>query len=133
MTVRRLSVCQRLATSFGVVLILTGLLTWSSLDTIRRLGGMLVTAVNEDARVADLIGSVKLKLHETKELSTATQFSYSISHVVKVDASETKNTVALGDCSTCHAFGEAEDHRQNFLKTGHGRLRLRQRATAAAA
>lgn len=113
---RRLSVCQKLATSFGVVLILTGLLTWSSLDTIRRLGGMLVVAVNEDARVADLIGSVKLKLHEMKELSTATQFSYSVTHVVKVDASQARTTERLGDCSTCHAFGEAEDHRQNFLK-----------------
>ncbi len=111
---RRLSVCQQLAMSFGVVLILTGLLTWSSLDTIRRLGGMLGTAVNEDARVADLIGSVKLKLHEMKELSTATQFSYSVSHVVKVK--ETKTTEGLGECSTCHAFGAAEDHRQDFAK-----------------
>ena len=111
---RRLSVCQQLAMSFGVVLILTGLLTWSSLDTIRRLGGMLGTAVNEDARVADLIGSVKLKLHEMKELSTATQFSYSVSHVVKVK--ETKTTQGLGECSMCHAFGAAEDHRQNFAK-----------------
>jgi len=112
--VRRLSVCQKLATSFAVVLILTGLLTWSSLDTIRRLGGMLGTAVNEDARVADLIGAIKLKLHEMKELSTATQFSYSVSNVVRVK--ETKTTAGLGECSMCHAFGAAEDHKQNFAQ-----------------
>ena len=121
---RRLSVSQKLVTSFGVVLVLTGLLTWSSLDTIRRLGGMLQTAVNEDARVADLTGAIKLRLHEMKELSAATQFSYSVSHVVQVGGHNARMIQELGECSTCHAFGAAEDHRQNFRKlasvaTGH--------------
>src|SRR5690242_12392550 len=47
---RNLTIGQKLTISFGVVLALTGVLSYSSLGTIRRLGGTIDLAVNENAR-----------------------------------------------------------------------------------
>jgi methyl-accepting chemotaxis protein len=109
-----MTVGKKLAISFGILLGVTCLLGYSSLETVRRLGGMLDTEVNENAKTADLTTSVKFQLHEMKELATATQFSYAVSSVLKLDAQHAKTTEALGECATCHAFGDAGQHRQSF-------------------
>ena len=75
---KRLTIGQKLTASFGVVLGLTLLLSYSSLATVSRLGRNLGVAVNEDAKVIQLIGEIKLNLQEMKELSTKTQFSYAV-------------------------------------------------------
>src|SRR5579864_495662 len=98
---KQMTIGKKLAASFGVMLALTCLLSYSSLAVVDRLGGILSISVNESARVADLISSIKLQLREMKELATATQFSYAVSSVLKVDASQVKAVQSLGDCSTC--------------------------------
>jgi len=111
-----LTLGHKLAISFGAVLILVCVLTYSSFDTVRRLGGILETAVNEDARVLELTGAIKQDLREMKEFSTAAQFSYAVSSVLKVDSCQSSSLQTLGECSLCHAFGAAEGHRKNFAK-----------------
>jgi len=112
----RFSVGSKLAMSFGVVLLLIGVFSYSSFDTVRRLGGMLDVGINEDVKIVDLMGAIQLQLREMKELSTATQFSYALSGVLKVDTARTCSGQGLGSCSTCHAFGSAEAHRADFAK-----------------
>jgi methyl-accepting chemotaxis protein len=112
---KHLTIGQKLAVSFGVVLLLTALLSYSSLATIGRLGGLLALAVGDDARAADLTGEIKLDLRAMKALSTATQFSYSVGNVLKADTRQLTNR-ELADCSSCHSFGNAEDHRRDFTK-----------------
>jgi methyl-accepting chemotaxis protein/methyl-accepting chemotaxis protein-1 (serine sensor receptor) len=107
---------QKLSVSFGVVLALTGLLTYSSVDTARRLAGLLDAEVNENAKIVDLIASTKLKLREMKEFSTAVQFSYSVGNVLEVNASRSHNARTMGECSVCHAFGSVEENRGDFAK-----------------
>ena len=85
MTVGRLTVGRKLGACFGAVAILTCLLSLSSLETVRRLGGMLDRAVNENAKTANLIGAIRLDLHEIKEASTKAQFAYALSGVLRVD------------------------------------------------
>jgi len=109
-----MTVGKKLAISFGTLLGVSALLGYSSLETVRRLGGMLDTEVNENARTADLISAIKLQLHEMKVLATATPFSYAVSRVLKVDARQAKTVETLGECASCHAFGEAGQHRQGF-------------------
>ncbi|HLK19818.1 MAG TPA: methyl-accepting chemotaxis protein [Bryobacteraceae bacterium] len=93
---------------------MTCLLGYSSLETIRRLGGMLNTEVIENARTVDLIESIKLQLRDMKEMAKATQFSYAVSSVLKLDARHEKIADTLGECGSCHAFGDAGEHRKSF-------------------
>jgi methyl-accepting chemotaxis protein len=109
-----MTVGRKLALSFGIVLALSCLLGYSSLETVRRLGGILDTAVNENAKTADLVGSVQLQLHEMKAVAVASQFSYAVSSVLKLDASQAKAVRSLGDCASCHAFGAGEEYRHSF-------------------
>jgi len=113
---KQMTIGQKLAASFGVMLALTCLLSYSSLAVVNRLGGILSTSVNENSRVADLISSIKLQLREMKELATATQFSYAVSSVLKADSHQAKTVESLGDCATCHAFGAPDEHRNGFAK-----------------
>ncbi len=113
---KRLTIGQKLSISFGVVLALTGLLTYSSLDTARRLGGLLDTEVNDHAKIADLITSIKLALREMKEFSTSTQFAYSVGKVLAVNSSKAHNARSMGECSVCHAFGSPQENRASFDK-----------------
>ncbi len=113
---KRLTVSQKLSINFGVILGLTGLLTYSSVDTVRRLGGMLDREVNENARMADLIGSIKLRIREMKEFSTATQFSYAADKILQVNSSHAHNAGSMPECSVCHAFGSAQEKREDFAK-----------------
>jgi cytochrome c553 len=114
--VKTLTLGKKLGVCFGVVFLVVGLLGVTSLSMIGRLGGLLGRAVNEEARAADLIGAVQLDLHEMKELSTATQFSYAAGNVLKTDSSQVAKLRTLGECSSCHAFGGAEEHRREFAK-----------------
>ena len=111
---RRVTVGQKLAVSFGLVLVLTFGLSYSSLATIARLGGALDRAMNENARTANLIGAVRLDLHEMKESSTATQFAYAVSGVLKVDSGKSGTLETLGECSSCHSLSAAADRRKSF-------------------
>jgi methyl-accepting chemotaxis protein len=113
---KRLTVGQKLSLSFGVVLILTSVFTYSSFDTARRLGRMLNSAVNENAKIVDLISSIKLQLRDMKEFSTATQFAYSMGNLLRVNSSRSHNARKLGECSACHTFGSAEENQRDFAK-----------------
>jgi len=112
----RLTIGQKLTASFGVVLFVTLLLSYSSLATVSRLGGSLAVAVNRDPKIVDLIGEIKLDLQEMKDLSTKTQFSYAVGNVLKVNSCQLTALRGLGDCGSCHAFGAAEEHRGPFSK-----------------
>ncbi len=109
-----MTVGKKLTLSFGIVLILSCLLGYSSLETVRRLGGLLDTAVNENAKAADLMGSIKVQLHEMKQVATSAQFSYAVSNVLKVESGQAKTVESLGECASCHAFGAGEEHRRSF-------------------
>jgi methyl-accepting chemotaxis protein len=122
---KNFTIGQKLAASFGVVIVLSGLLSYSSLATVSRLGGKLDVAVNDDARSSDLIGEIKLDLHILKELSTKTQFSYAVSNVLHVESTEASHLGALESCASCHAFGSADEHRKEFAEVA-------ERATARA-
>ena len=113
---KRLTVGQKLSISFGIVLFLTALLTYSSVDTARRLGALLDTEVNDHARTADLIADIKVELREMKEYSTSTQFAYSVGKVLQVNASKEHNARGMGECSVCHAFGSPQENRAGFEK-----------------
>jgi len=113
---RRLTVSQKLTVNFGVILFLTGLLTLSSVYSVRNLGGLLGREVNENAREADLIGSIRLRIREMKEFSIATQFSYAVGNVLQVNSSHNHNAASLGECSACHAIGSMEEKRRDFAK-----------------
>lgn len=113
---KRLTIGQKLSSSFGVVLILAGMLTVSSVDTAKRLGGLLDREVNENAKSADLTASIRLRLREMKEFSTATQFSYSVGQVLEVNSSRAHNARSMADCSVCHAFGSPAENRDGFAK-----------------
>ncbi len=113
---KRLTVCQTMSVNFGVILILIGLLTYSSVDTMRRLGGMLDREVNENARIADLTDSIKIRIREMKEFSDATQFAYAAGKVLQVNSSKAHNAGSLGDCSVCHAIGSAQQKQTDFAK-----------------
>jgi methyl-accepting chemotaxis protein len=111
---KRFTVSQKLSINFGVILALTGLLTYSSIDTVRRLGGLLDREVNENARVADLIGSIKLKIREMKEFSIVTQFSYAAGKVLKVNSSKAHNAGSMPECSVCHTLGSSQEKQKDF-------------------
>ena len=113
---KHLTVGQKLSTAFSVGFALVCILTYSSFDTVRRLGGMLDNAVNHEARISELTGAIRLDLHEMKEYATAAQFSYSVSGVLKVDSCQLGSVKALGACSSCHAFGDPMGHRSSFAK-----------------
>jgi len=113
---KQLTIGQKLAIAFGVCFVLVCILTYSSFDSVRRLGGMLDHAVNQEARISELTGAIRLDLHEMKEYATAAQFSYVISGILKVDSRQLNSVKALGECSACHAFGDPMGHRQNFAK-----------------
>jgi methyl-accepting chemotaxis protein len=120
---KRLTACQTLLVNFGVILALTGLLTYSSVDTMRRLGGLLDREVNGNARVADLIGSIRLRIREMREFSFNTQFSYSVGKVLEVNSSHDHNASSMGECSVCHAFGSAQEQQADFAKLAEGAAR----------
>ena len=113
---RQLTIGQKLSASLGAVLALALLLSYSSLATVSRLGGNLAIAVNRDAKVADLIGEVKLDLQELKELSTRTQFSYAMGGLLHVEKSQAEALHGLGDCASCHGVSSADDIRAEFSK-----------------
>ena len=110
---KHLAIGQKLAISFGIVLLLACLLSYTSLETVRRLGGTLDVAVNEDAKTSDLVGAIKLELHQMKEESTSTQFAYAVSGVLTMN-SHNNSARSLGECSSCHTVGAADDRRKNF-------------------
>lgn len=110
----KFTICQKLGASFGVVIGLAGLLSYSSLAMLSRLGGKLNLAVNEEAKSSDLVGEIKLDLRAMKELSTKTQFSFTVSKVLKVNAADLAHLGGLEDCAACHGFGAADQHRQEF-------------------
>jgi methyl-accepting chemotaxis protein len=111
-----LTIGQKLSISFGAVLVLTGLLTYSSVDTGRRLGTLLDTEVNENARVAELVTSIKLQLREMMDYSRSTQFAYAVDKVLEVNASQSHNARTMAACSVCHAFGSVQENRDGFGK-----------------
>ncbi len=113
---KRLTVSQTLLVNFGVILVLVGLLTYSSVDTTRRLGGMLDREVNENARIADLTDSIKMRIRLMKEFSLATQFAYAAGKVLQVNSSHAHNARSMGECSVCHAFGLAQEKQADFAK-----------------
>ncbi len=113
---KRLTVGQKLSVSFGIVFALTGLLTYSSVQTARRLGGLLDTEVNENARIADLISAIKLQLREMKEFSTSAQFAFAVSNVLEVNSSRAHNARTMGACSVCHQFGSVQENGQGFAE-----------------
>src|ERR1700761_2585551 len=81
---KNMTVTAKLTFSFGAVLLLTAALSFTSIETARRLGGLLHIQVNEGARTADLIGAVGVDLHRLKELSIQTQFAYAVSNVLDI-------------------------------------------------
>jgi len=111
-----MTIGRKLATSLGLVLILAAVLGYSSFLTVRRLGGRLAVAVNEDARIVDLIGEIKVDLRAMKERSTGTQFAYAVSSLFKVDSPQLAALGAISDCRSCHAFGSTDEHRKEFAK-----------------
>lgn len=113
---KRLTVGQKLSASFGMVLALAGLLMYSTVYTAHRLGGMLDTEVNENAKIVDLTTSIKLRLREMRDYSMSAQFAYVVDKVLEVNSSRSHNARSLGDCSTCHAFGSVEENRDGFAK-----------------
>jgi len=113
---KNFTIGQKLAGSFGILIVLAGLLSYSSLATVSRLGGKLDVAVNDDAKSSDLIGEIKLDLHIMKELSTKTQFSYAVSNVLRVESNQVSHLGALESCGSCHAFGSADEHRKEFAE-----------------
>lgn len=111
-----MTVGKKLAICFGILLGMTCLLGYSSLETVRRLGGMLNTEVNENAKTVDLIDAIKLHLRDMKEMAKATQFSYAVSSVLKLDSSHGKIAQNLGECASCHAFDSVDEHRKSFAE-----------------
>lgn len=107
---------QKLATSFAVVFALTALLMLSSVETARKLGGLLDREVNENAKGADLTAAIRLRLRDMNDFSTSTQFAYAVSKVLQVNSSRAHNARNLGDCAVCHQLGSAAESRQNFGK-----------------
>jgi hypothetical protein len=51
-----------------------------------------------------------------KEQSTKTQFSYTISNILKVNPCEHLHLDGLENCASCHAFGPAYEHRRAFAQ-----------------
>jgi methyl-accepting chemotaxis protein len=113
---RHLTIGQKLSASFGVVLVLTALLTFWSLQTARELGGLLESEVHENAKSADLTAAIRLRLREMKDFSTSTQFAYAVGKVLQVNSSRSHNARSMGNCSICHTSGSAEESRQDFAK-----------------
>jgi methyl-accepting chemotaxis protein len=111
-----LTVGGKLFLSFGIVLALAGLLTYSSVYTAKRLGGLLDTEVNENAKIAELTSAIKLQLRDLKEFSTSTQFSFAVGKILEVNSSRSHNAHTMGDCSVCHAFGAVEENQKDFAK-----------------
>jgi hypothetical protein len=110
------SIGQKLAVSLGVVLALTCLLTITSFDTARRLGSMLDRALNENAKMGELIGAIRFDLQQIKGFSTTTQFAYAISGLLKVDVAQEKSLNGLSECGSCHSFGSGETQRREFAE-----------------
>jgi len=108
-----LTIGRKLAISFGVVFILLCVLSYSSLDAIRRIGAGLDTAVNENTRAAHLVGDIASDLQQMKRESWSAQFADAIGSVLKVD-SHKAGAADLGECSNCHTFGAAEQRWNDF-------------------
>ncbi len=117
---KRFTIGQKLSASFGVVLALTALLMFSSVETARQLGGLLDREVNENAKSADLTAAIRLRLRDMKDFSTSTQFAYSVSKVLQVNSSRSNNVRTLGDCAVCHQLSSAGESRQDFGKLAEG-------------
>lgn len=113
---KRFTIGQKLSASFGVVLALTALLMFSSVETARQLGGLLNREVNENAKGADLAAAIRLRLRDMKDFSTSTQFAYAVGNVLRVNSSRSHNARTMGDCAACHASSSAAESRQDFGK-----------------
>lgn len=109
-----LTIGRKLAFSFGLIFILMCILGYSSLRVIHSLGAVLDAAVNQDSRATVLLGDVGVDLQEMKAQSWSTQIANALSNVVQIrdDRKNIRNN--LGECSSCHAFGDGVARKQDF-------------------
>lgn len=110
---KRLTIAKKLTLSFAAVLAVTALLAYSSLETIRQLGGTLNVAVNNDTRAADLVGRVCIDLLDMKTRARLAQFAYVVGNVLRIDERKVKIENVPGECSMCHTF-DAAAGKQDF-------------------
>jgi hypothetical protein len=116
---------KKLMTGFGVMLALTLGLSWYSLHAIGRLGGALAA---NTARTMDLVGTVRLALHETIEQAKFAQLTYVVSHIKRLEG-----TLNSGmECTTCHTMDgfESNGNQGTHCRVAAGHCRCKRKEGA---
>src|SRR5581483_2494296 len=111
----RLSMSAKLIVCFGVLFAVVCVCSLTAFHGMGALGALLNSSFNEDVRTADLLGDIDADLLQMKAESASIQFAFVVTSVLKTDAGKVgAGADALGDCSTCHQFGEADERRRSF-------------------
>ena len=119
---KHITICRKLISGFGLILVVTCLLSYASLHTIRTLGGSLNVAVNENSKATELLGEIQSDVLQMQAVSRTVQFDYVVTHVFTVRSNQVKQEQALGDCAACHAFGSTGEQKGNFAVTAERAL-----------
>ena len=105
---RAISLGRKLAISFLAIGALLLALSFSSLNAISTLGGMLDEAAHATGRKMSLITEIADGFQEMEDHAKRTQLSYSFLHL------ERSGGAATTVCSGCHAVASADEDRRNF-------------------
>lgn len=107
-----MTISKKLTLASLAVMVLTLLLSFTALATMRSLGGKLETAVNSDARAQELLSGIRLDLEEMSTLAKDTQSAYVMESVLRIDPKVAGKPDMPGECSSCHAAGSTVDRRK---------------------
>jgi hypothetical protein len=122
-----LTISKKLTLASLAVMVLTLLLSFTALATMRTLGGKLETAVNTDARAEGLLLGIRLDLEEMSTLAKDTQSAYVMESVLRIDPKVAGKPDMPGECSSCHAVGSTVDRRSRFdLAAARATARVRE-------
>ena len=104
-----MSLSKKLAVSCGAIVALVLALSYSSLNAIGSLGGMLDRAANVAARKLDLIAEIQAGVREMQDHGKKTQFAHSV-HKLEARGG--------AGCSACHVIDSPETDQLGFESAG---------------
>jgi len=113
-----MSLGSKLAISFLAIVALVVALSYSSVNAIRTLGGLLDIAANVAVKKLDLVGEIRAGFQEMGDQAKRAQFAHAIQTLEKRQAG------GEAACSACHTLASPEEDQRAFEAAG---LKLQRR------